>query len=173
MLDQKIAIWLLDLISGSLDDNKYMYQTLKDWPINTFRLLRKWERASHLLHFQPLGASKPSAPTDELLIGTSWGPFPCLLFEQLFHEYKDIHKKLCIQWWTPYSMTTDTWLGRLTPYGQLEIWAPTQTQSNNAHLLHSGIPDLWCLQYRGQHQRLPVTPTLGIETKPKTYHCRS
>ena len=81
-LDQHTATRLLDLISQPPADNKY--RTLKDRLISTFGL-SKYERASRLLHFRPLGDSKPSALMDEMLALLGDHP-PCLLFEQLFLE---------------------------------------------------------------------------------------
>ena len=81
-LDQETATRLLDLISSPPTDNKYA--TLKDRLTSTFGL-NKRERASRLLHFRPLGDSKPSALMDEMLALLGNHP-PCLLFEQLFLE---------------------------------------------------------------------------------------
>ena len=81
-LDQETATRLLDLINRPPADNKY--QVLKDRLIDTFGLSRR-ERASRLLHFRPLGDSKPSALMDEML-ALLGDHTPCLLFEQLFLE---------------------------------------------------------------------------------------
>ena len=81
-LDQQTATRLLDLISRPPVDNKY--KTLKDRLISTFGL-SKHERASRLLHFRPLGDSKPSTLMDEMLALLGDHP-PCLLFKQLFLE---------------------------------------------------------------------------------------
>ena len=81
-LDQDTATRVLDLISQPPDDNKY--STLKGRLIDTFGL-NKRERASRLLHFRPLGDSKPSALMDEMLALLGDHP-PRLLFEQLFLE---------------------------------------------------------------------------------------
>ena len=81
-LDQQTATRLLDLISRPPADNKYA--TLKERLISTFGLSRR-ERASRLLHFHPLGDSKPSTMMDEML-GLLGDHPPCLLFEQLFLE---------------------------------------------------------------------------------------
>ena len=81
-LDQQTATRLLDLISRPPVDNKY--KTLKDRLISTFGL-SKHERASRLLHFRPLGDSKPSTLMDEML-ALLGDHLPCLLFEQLFLE---------------------------------------------------------------------------------------
>jgi len=81
-LDQQTATRLLDLISRPPADNKYA--TLKERLITTFGLSKR-ERASRLLHFRPLGDSKPSALMDEML-GLLGDHPPCLLFEQLFLE---------------------------------------------------------------------------------------
>ena len=51
-------------------------------------------RASHLLHFRPLGDTKPSALMDEML-ALLGDHSPCLLFEQLFLER--IPDYICIQ----------------------------------------------------------------------------
>ena len=81
-LDQETASRLMDLIGQPPADGKY--QALKNRLINTFGL-NKRERASRLLHFRPLGDSKPSALMDEMLALLGDHP-PCLLFEQLFLE---------------------------------------------------------------------------------------
>ena len=81
-LDQTTATRLLDLISQPPTDNKY--QTLKDRLVDTFGLSKR-ERASRLLHFRPLGDSKPSTMMDEMLALLGDHP-PCLLFEQLLLE---------------------------------------------------------------------------------------
>ena len=81
-LNQQTATCLLDLISRPPVNNKY--KTLKDRLTSTFGL-SKHERASRLLHFRPLGDSKPSTLMDEMLALLGDHP-PCLLFEQLFLE---------------------------------------------------------------------------------------
>ena len=81
-LDQSTATRLLDLINNPPAHNKY--KALKDRLIDTFGLSKR-ERASRLLHFRPLGDSKPSALMDEMLALLGDHP-PCLLFEQLFLE---------------------------------------------------------------------------------------
>ena len=82
---------LLDLISQPPADGKY--KELRDRLIATFGLSGR-ERASHLLHFYPLGNSKPSALMDEML-GLLGDHPPCLLFEQLFLER--LPEDICIQ----------------------------------------------------------------------------
>ena len=81
-LDQSTATRLLDLINNPPAHDKY--KALKDRLIDTFGLNQR-ERASRLLHFRPLGDSKPSALMDEMLALLGDHP-PCLLFEQLFLE---------------------------------------------------------------------------------------
>ena len=81
-LDQETATRLLDFISHPPDEDRY--ELFKDRLIATFGLSRR-ERASRLLHFRPLGDSKPSALMDEML-GLLGDHSPCLLFEQLFLE---------------------------------------------------------------------------------------
>ena len=81
-LDQETASRLMDLIGHPPVDNKY--QALKNRLINAYGLNRR-ERATRLLHFRPLGDSKPSALMDEMLALLGDHP-PCLLFEQLFLE---------------------------------------------------------------------------------------
>ena len=81
-LDQQTATRLLDLISRPPVGDKY--KKLKDRLIDTFGLSKR-ERASRLLHFRPLGDSKPSTLMDEML-GLLGDHPPCLLFEQLFLE---------------------------------------------------------------------------------------
>ena len=78
-LDEEMATQLLDLISSPATDNKYI--TFKDHLMSTFGL-NKCERASRLLHFRPLGDSKPSMLMDEML-ALLGNHTPCLLFEQL------------------------------------------------------------------------------------------
>ena len=81
-LDQETATRVLDLISQPPAENKY--QARKTRLSETFGL-DKHERASRLLHFRPLGDSKPSALMDEMLALLGDHP-PCLHFEQLFLE---------------------------------------------------------------------------------------
>ena len=81
-LDHGTATRLLDPISRPPADNKY--QELKDQLIETFGLSTH-ESASHLLHFRPLGDTKPSTLMDEML-ALLGDHSPCLLFEQLFLE---------------------------------------------------------------------------------------
>ena len=81
-LDQPTATRLLDLISNPPTDDKY--GALKTRLTDTFGL-SKQERASRLLHFRPLGDSKPSTLMDEMLALLGDHP-PCLLFNQLFLE---------------------------------------------------------------------------------------
>ena len=81
-LDQQTATRLLDLISRPPADGKYT--KLKERLIDTFGLSKR-ERASRLLHFRPLGDSKPSVLMDGML-GLLGDHTPCLLFEQLFLE---------------------------------------------------------------------------------------
>ena len=75
-LDQETASRLIDLISRPPDTEKYT--KLKDRLVNTFGL-NETERASRLLHFRPLGDSKPSALMDEMIALLGNHP-PCLLF---------------------------------------------------------------------------------------------
>ena len=81
-LDQQTATRFIDLISRPPVTDKY--KTLKDRLFETFGL-SKHERAARLLHFRPLGDSKPSALMDEML-ALLGDHTPCLLFEQLFLE---------------------------------------------------------------------------------------
>ena len=81
-LDQPTATRLLDLISSPPTNDKY--RALKTRLTDTFGL-SKQERASRLLHFRPLGDSKPSTLMDEMLALLGDHP-PCLLFNQLFLE---------------------------------------------------------------------------------------
>lgn len=64
-LDQETATRLLDLINRPPANNKY--QALKDRLLDTFGLSKR-KRASRLLHFRPLGDSKPSALMDDMLV---------------------------------------------------------------------------------------------------------
>ena len=91
-LDQQTATRLLDLIVHPPADDKY--KTLKDRHIDSFGL-SECERPSRLLHFCPLGDSKPLALLDEML-GLLSNHTPCLVFEQLFLERlpKDIRIQL-------------------------------------------------------------------------------
>ena len=81
-LDQETATRLIDLISSPPADDKYT--TLKTRLTETFGLSER-ERASRLLHFRPLGDSKPSVLMDQMLalLGSNK---PCFLFAQLFLE---------------------------------------------------------------------------------------
>lgn len=81
-LDQDTATRLLDLINQPPRENKY--KTLKDRLVDSFGLSKR-ERATRLLHFRPLGDTKPSVLMDEMLALLGDHP-PCLLFEQLFLE---------------------------------------------------------------------------------------
>ena len=69
------------------------YEMLKKHLIDMFGL-SKCERASRLLHFRPLGDSKPSTLTDEML-ALFGDHLPCLLFEQFFLER--LPEDICIQ----------------------------------------------------------------------------
>ena len=99
-LDQQTTMHLLDLISRPPTEN--MYEMLKESLIDTFGL-SKCERASHLLHFLPLGDSKPSTLMDEMLALLRDHP-PCLLFMQLFLER--FPRTSVFSWWTLKSITT-------------------------------------------------------------------
>ena len=81
-LDQETATRLIDLITSPPADDKY--NALKKRLTETFGFSER-ERASRLLHFRPLGDSKPSILMDQMLalLGSHT---PCFLFEQLFLE---------------------------------------------------------------------------------------
>ena len=81
-LDQDTASRLIDFIGQPPETEKY--EALKARLLDTFGLSKR-ERATRLLHFRPLGDSKPSALMDEMLALLGNHP-PCLLFEQLFLE---------------------------------------------------------------------------------------
>ena len=81
-LDQDTATRLIDLITSPPADNKYT--ALKTRLTETFGLSER-ERASRLLHFRPLGDTKPSVLMDEML-ALRGSHEPCFLFEQLFLE---------------------------------------------------------------------------------------
>lgn len=81
-LDQETATRLLDLITDPPTENKYA--ALKTRLTETFGLSKR-ERAARLLHFRPLGDTKPSMLMDEMLALLGDHP-PCFLFEQLFLE---------------------------------------------------------------------------------------
>lgn len=81
-LDQDTATRLIDFISRPPEENRY--GALKARLLSTFGLDKR-ERATRLLHFRPLGDSKPSALMDEMLAFLGDHP-PCFLFEQLFLE---------------------------------------------------------------------------------------
>ena len=81
-LDQDTAARVLDLVNTPPDSDKYV--ALKTRLLDTFGLSPR-QRASRLLHFRPLGDSKPSALMDEMLALVA-DHTPCLLFEQLFLE---------------------------------------------------------------------------------------
>ena len=104
-LDQSTATRLLDLINNPPAHNKY--KALKDRLIDTFGLSKR-ERASRLLHFRPLGDSKPSALMDEMLALLGDHP-PCLLFEQLFlsnFSWSGYQTTFVSNWWIQKLMTT-------------------------------------------------------------------
>ena len=63
------------------EDDKY--ETLRATLVDTFDL-KEPEQASILLHFRPLGDTKPSALMDEML--ALLAEPPCFLFRQLFLE---------------------------------------------------------------------------------------
>ena len=67
-----------------VNPQRLTYTTLKNRLLNSFGLNRH-ERATCLLHFRPLGDSKPSALMDEML-ALLGDHSPCLLFKQLFLE---------------------------------------------------------------------------------------
>ena len=81
-LDQETATRLIDLINSPPASDKY--DAIKKRLTETFDLSER-ERASRLLHFRPLGDSRPSMLMDEMLalLGEHR---PCFLFEQLFLE---------------------------------------------------------------------------------------
>ena len=81
-LDQSTASRLKDFISNPPVEDKY--DALKHRLLETFDL-SELERASLLLHFRPLGDTKPSALMDEMLALLGDHP-PCFLFRQLFLE---------------------------------------------------------------------------------------
>lgn len=81
-MDQATATRVLDFVNRPPTSNKY--QGLKARLIDTFGLSRR-QRASRLLHFRPLGDSKPSALMNEMLALVA-DHTPCFLFEQLFLE---------------------------------------------------------------------------------------
>ena len=79
-LDQETVNRLLDLIANPPVENKYT--ALKERLTVTLGLSKR-ERVSRLLHFRPLGDTKPSALMDEML-ALLGDHSPCFLFEQLF-----------------------------------------------------------------------------------------
>ena len=81
-LDQETVNRLLDLIANPPVENKYT--ALKERLTVTLGLSKR-ERVSRLLHFRPLGDTKPSALMDEML-ALLGDHSPCFLFEQLFLE---------------------------------------------------------------------------------------
>lgn len=81
-LDQATASRLKDFISDPPEEEKY--DALKARLLETFEL-NDTERASLLLHFRPLGDTKPSALMDEMLALLGDHP-PCFIFRQLFLE---------------------------------------------------------------------------------------
>ena len=91
-LDQATASWLKDFISNPPEDDKY--DTLRARLVETFNLSQP-ERASLLIHFWPLGDTRPSVLMDETLalLGSHR---PCFLFRQLFLERmpEDMHTHL-------------------------------------------------------------------------------
>ena len=81
-LDQLTATRLLDLISSPLTDDKY--GELKTRLMVKFGLSKE-ERTSRLLHFCPLGNSKPSTLMD-IMLALLGDHLTCLLFSQLFQQ---------------------------------------------------------------------------------------
>ena len=81
-LDQTTASRLKDFISHPPEEDKY--DALKERLLETFELSEP-ERASLLLHFRPLGDTKPSALMDEMLALLGDHP-PWFLFRQLCLE---------------------------------------------------------------------------------------
>ena len=81
-LDQATASRLKDFIGNPPEDDKYA--ALRARLVETFDLSEP-ERASLLLHFRPLGDTRPSALMDEMLALLGDHP-PCFLFQQLFLE---------------------------------------------------------------------------------------
>ena len=81
-LDQDTATKLIDLITSPPVEDKY--NALKTRLTETYGLSER-ERASRLLHFRPLGDTKPSVLMDEML-ALRGSHKPCFLFEQLFLE---------------------------------------------------------------------------------------
>ena len=81
-LDQATASRLKDFISNPPAEDKY--EALRARLVETFDLSEP-ERASLLLHFRPLGDTRPSALMDEMLALLGDHP-PCFLFRQLFLE---------------------------------------------------------------------------------------
>ena len=79
-LDQAITSRLNDSISNPQEDDKY--DTLRARLVETFNLI-ELEWAALLLHFQPLGNTKSSTLTNEMLALLSDNP-SCFLFLQLF-----------------------------------------------------------------------------------------
>ena len=82
VLDNSTAIRLQDIITKPPNDDKYT--ALKRRLLDTFGL-SELQRASRLLHFRPLGDSKPSELMDEMLALLGDHP-PCMFFRQLFLE---------------------------------------------------------------------------------------
>ena len=76
------AFQLEDFISHPLAGDKY--NALKDWLLDTFELSEP-KCASLLLHFRPLGDTRPSVFMDEMLTLPGDHP-PCFLFCQPFLE---------------------------------------------------------------------------------------
>ena len=81
-LDQDTATRLLDIINNPPVSDKY--KTLKEQLLGTYDLSVR-ERAGRLLHFHPLGDSKPSVLMDEML-ALLGNHSSCFLFYQLFLE---------------------------------------------------------------------------------------
>ena len=81
-LDQTTASRFKDYISHSPSEHKY--DALKDWLLKSF-ILSEPEHAPLLLHFRPLGDTKPFALMDEMFVLFGNNP-PCFLFQQLFLE---------------------------------------------------------------------------------------
>ena len=81
-----------DFVSNPPKDDKY--EALRARLVETFDL-NDLELALLLLHFRPLGDTKPSCLMDEMLALRGDHP-PCFLFRQLFLEHlpEDMHAQL-------------------------------------------------------------------------------
>ena len=128
-LDQATASHLKDFIINPPKEDKY--EALKARLVETFDLSEP-ERASLLLHFRPLGDTKPSTLMDKMLALLGDHP-PGFLFQQLFLQRlpEDMHAQL-----------DDTGIDDCRQLAQRadRIWAARQVRSYANNILTEPVP---------------------------------